>query len=161
TTVTPLSIISSTTERPAETEITSITTGITGTQSSQPEETSSSVMLVSTVESTTPAPTILTTLTGSTTQPVTGTTPKQCEEMQAIDENVSKQITTSSDKLPKSESIKFQPTSTEGVSFDKDNSRPTITVHLGRNATIRSIRLPRKKALNGNVKQFAVTFYSL
>ncbi|CAF4368315.1 unnamed protein product, partial [Rotaria sordida] len=41
TTVTPLSIISSTTERPAETEITSITTGITGTQSSQPEETSS------------------------------------------------------------------------------------------------------------------------
>ncbi|CAF4351934.1 unnamed protein product, partial [Rotaria sordida] len=87
TTVTPLSIISSTTERPAETEITSITTGITGTQSSQPEETSSSVMLVSTVESTTPAPTILTTLTGSTTQPVTGTTPKQCEEMQAIDEN--------------------------------------------------------------------------
>ncbi|CAF4383733.1 unnamed protein product, partial [Rotaria sordida] len=108
-----------------------------------------------------PAPTILTTLTGSTTQPVTGTTPKQCEEMQAIDENVSKQITTSSDKLPKSESIKFQPTSTEGVSFDKDNSRPTITVHLGRNATIRSIRLPRKKALNGNVKQFAVTFYSL
>ncbi|CAF4321454.1 unnamed protein product, partial [Rotaria sordida] len=123
-------------------------------------ETSSSVMLVSTVESTTPAPTILTALTGSTTQPVTGTTPKQCEEMQAIDGNVSKQITTSSDKLPKSENTKFEPTSTEGVSFDAQNPRPTITVHFGRFATIRSIRLPRNKTRNGNVKQFQVTLYS-
>ncbi|CAF3800944.1 unnamed protein product, partial [Rotaria sordida] len=77
TTITPLSTISSVTVKPGETGVTPVTTGITGTESKQPQETS------------------------STTQPVSGTTPKECEEMQAIDENVSKKITTSSNTLPR------------------------------------------------------------
>ncbi|CAF1475341.1 unnamed protein product, partial [Rotaria sordida] len=160
TTITPLSTISSVTEKPGETGVTSVTTGITGTQSKQLQETSSGAMLVSTIEGSTPAPTSLTTLTGSTIQPVSGTTPKECEEMQAIDENVSKKITTSSNTLPRSENIKFLPTSPEGVSFDENDRTPTITVNFDKPTNVRSVTLPHNNRVNGNVEQFEVTFYS-
>ncbi|CAF4230468.1 unnamed protein product, partial [Rotaria sordida] len=137
TTVSPLSTISSVPEKSGEAGVTSVTT-----------------------EGITPGYTNLTTLTDSTTQPVSGTTPKECEEMQAVDENVSRKITTSPNPLPKGESIRFVPTSREGVSFDKNDRRPTITVVFDTPAKVRSVTLPRNKTVNGNVEQFEVTFYS-
>ncbi|CAF4695603.1 unnamed protein product, partial [Rotaria sp. Silwood2] len=88
TAVTPLSTIPSETRGTRETGETTLTTGFTGTESSRTEETSSGLTSVSTVEGSTPSYTVLTTLTGSTTEAVSGTTTKICEEMQAVDEAV-------------------------------------------------------------------------
>ncbi|CAF3383942.1 unnamed protein product [Rotaria sp. Silwood2] len=85
TAVTPLSTIPSETRGTGET---SLTTGFTETESSRTEETSSGLTSVSTVEGSTPSYTVITTLTGSTTEAVSGTTTKICEEMQAVDEAV-------------------------------------------------------------------------
>jgi hypothetical protein len=98
---------------------------------------------------------------GSTTEFVSGiTTTKRCEEMQAVDEKVSKQITATPNDLPKGENIEFQPTSTRGVSFPKDEQTPTITVNFGKPAEVQSVTIPRDKTPNANVQQFEVTFYS-
>ncbi|CAF3352616.1 unnamed protein product, partial [Rotaria sp. Silwood2] len=93
TAVTPLSTIPSETPEAKQTGETSLTTGFTGTESSRTEETSLGLTSVSTVEGSTPSYTVITTLTGSTTEAVSGTTTKICEEMQAVDEAVSKKIT--------------------------------------------------------------------
>ncbi|CAF5163312.1 unnamed protein product, partial [Rotaria sp. Silwood1] len=63
-------------------------------------------------------------------------------------------------ELPKDENLKFQPTSPEGVSFDENNLKPTITVQFDKPAEVHSLTLPRDKTPNGNVQQFEVTFYS-
>ena len=117
-------------------------------------------MLISSTQGSTPAPTILTTLTSSTSQPVSETTPKECEEMQAVDENVSKNIIVTPNTLSEGENIKFQPTSLQGVSFGEDNRKPRITVRFGKPARVRSVTLPRDKIADGNVEQFEVTLYS-
>ena len=59
---------------------------------------------------------------GSTlsTAAATGTTTKRCDEMQAVDESTSKKITVSPTDVPEEQKAKFQPTSTEGVSFPKE-----------------------------------------
>jgi hypothetical protein len=92
------------------------------------------------------------------TTPVSTT--KRCEEMQAVDEAVSKLITVTPNELPKGENIEFQPTSTRGVSFPKDDRTPTITVNFGKPAEVQSVTIPRDKTPNANVQQFEVTFYS-
>ncbi|CAF2527114.1 unnamed protein product [Rotaria sp. Silwood2] len=160
TAVTPLSTIPSETRGTRETGETTLTTGFTGTESSRTEETSSGLTSVSTVEGSTPSYTVLTTLIGSTTEAVSGTTTKICEEMQAVDEAVSKKITVKPNELPRGENIKFQPTSQQGVSFDKNDLKPIITVHFDKPAPVQSVTLPRDKTPNGNVEQFEVTFYS-
>jgi hypothetical protein len=117
----------------------------------------------------TSAPTLLTTLLGwtvgssqrtSSTGTPSGTTTKTCQEMQAVDEAVSKLITVTPNELPKGENIEFQPTSTRGVSFPDDDQTPTITVNFGKPAEVHSVTIPRDKTPNANVQQFEVTFYS-
>jgi hypothetical protein len=97
------------------------------------------------------------TIAGATSS---ATTTKRCEEMQAVDEAVSKQITVTPTELPKEENIEFQPTSTRGVSFPKEDQTPTITVNFGKPAEVQSVTIPRDKTPNANVQQFEVTFYS-
>jgi hypothetical protein len=99
--------------------------------------------------------------TGLTTGTTFGVTTKRCEEMQAVDEAVSKLITVTPNELPKGENIEFQPTSTRGVSFPDDDQTPTITVNFGKPAEVQSVTIPRDKTPNANVQQFEVTFYSL
>ncbi|CAF5131470.1 unnamed protein product, partial [Rotaria sp. Silwood1] len=113
-----------------ETGETSATTGIIGTGSSQSQGIGTGFTSGSTVEGSTSTYTVVTTGTGSTTQAVSGTTTMRCEEMQAVDEAVSKKITVKPKELPKDENLKFQPTSPEGVSFDENNLKPTITVQF-------------------------------
>ncbi|CAF1558498.1 unnamed protein product, partial [Adineta ricciae] len=136
------------------------TTGITETGSSQSQGIGTGFTSGSTVEGSTSTYTVVTTGTGSTTQAVSGTTTMICEEMQAVDEAVSKKITVKPKELPKDENLKFQPTSPEGVSFDENNLKPTITVQFDKPAEVHSLTLPRDKTPNGNVQQFEVTFYS-
>ena len=88
------------------------------------------------------------------------TTTKQCEEMQAVDELVSKTITVTPRELPKGENIEFQPTSSRGVSFPHNDNTPTIIVKFGKPAEVHSVTIPRDKTPNANVQQFEVTFYS-
>jgi hypothetical protein len=90
----------------------------------------------------------------------TVTTTKPCQEMQAVDEAVSKKITVTPTPLPKGENIEFQPTSTRGVSFPSNETTPTITVNFGKPAEVRSVTIPRDKTPDANVQQFQVTFYS-
>ena len=104
--------------------------------------------------------TTLTTPSGQTTQSTTGTTPKKCDEMPAIDEQTARHITVSPTDLPESEKVSFQPTSPNGVSFPSDETTPTITVNFGKPAEVQSVVLPRDKTPNANVEQFEVTFYS-
>lgn len=99
-------------------------------------------------------------MTGISTEEHTGSTTKRCEEMQAVDAAVSSKITVSPNDLPKGENLKFQPTSTEGVSFDDNDRKPTITVSFEKPAQVQSVTLPRDKTPNANVQQFEVTFYS-
>ena len=139
---------------------TRITTGMSVTESSRTEQTSSGRTSVTTVEGSTHALTGQTTLTGSTTQAVSRTTTNRCEEMQAVDEAVSKLITVKPNELPIGENINFQPTSEQGVSFDDNDRTPTITVYFGKPAEVHSVTIPRDKTPNGNVQQFEVTFYS-
>ena len=63
-------------------------------------------------------------------------------------------------ELPKGENIEFQPTSTRGVSFPKDDRTPTIVVEFGKPAEIHSVTIPRDKTPDANIQQFEVTFYS-
>jgi hypothetical protein len=96
----------------------------------------------------------------STTHIPTGTTTKRCEEMQAVDEQTSKQITVTPTDVPQKEKLEFQPTSDQGVSFPDNEKSPTITVHFGKPAEVQSVTIPRDKTPSANVEQFAVTFYS-
>ncbi|CAF4890907.1 unnamed protein product, partial [Rotaria magnacalcarata] len=89
-----------------------------------------------------------------------GSTRIRCEEMQAVDEAVSKNIIVTPNPLPIGENIKFQPTSQQGVSFGGNDRTPTITVNFGKPAEVHSVTLPRNQTPNGNVQQFEVTFYS-
>ncbi len=95
-----------------------------------------------------------------TTAFTTGTTTKRCEEMQAVDEQTSKQITVTPTDVPQNEKPEFQPTSNRGVSFPANEKTPTITVHFGKPAQVQSITIPRDKTPGANVQQFDVTFYS-
>ena len=119
----------------------------------------------STVTGQTPASTVSgqtsgSTITGQTTQSTTGTTPKKCDEMPAIDEETARHIAVLPTDLPESEKVSFQPTSSTGVSFPSDETTPTITVNFGKPAEVQSVVLPRDKTPNANVEQFEVTFYS-
>jgi len=97
---------------------------------------------------------------GSTTAALETTTTPECEEMQAVDEAVSKQITVTPNELPQGANIDFQPTSKQGVSFPENDTTPTITVHFGKPAQVRSVTIPRDVTQNANVQQFEVTFYT-
>ena len=100
------------------------------------------------------------TVTGLTSEAVSETTTKRCEEMQAVDEAVSKKITVTPNELPTDENVKFQPTNEQGVSFDETDHTPTITVYFEKPAQVQSVTLPRAQRPNANVQQFQVTFYS-
>jgi len=89
-----------------------------------------------------------------------GTTTSKCAQMQAVDEVVSKQITTSPTQVPQDELVRFQPTSKTGVTFPTDDKTPTIVVHFGTPALVQSVTIPRNQTPNANVQQFDVTFYS-
>jgi hypothetical protein len=80
--------------------------------------------------------------------------------MQAVDEQISKQITVTPIDVPQKEKPEFQPTSNQGVSFPDNEKTPTITVHFGKPAQVQSLTIPRDKTPGGNVEQFEVTFYS-
>jgi hypothetical protein len=90
----------------------------------------------------------------------TDTTTKRCEEMQAVDEATSKQITVTPTDVPTESKPQFQPTSKQGVSFPENETTPTITVNFGKPAEVQSVSLPKDKTPNGNVQRFEVTFYS-
>ena len=98
--------------------------------------------------------------TSFTSQTVTETTTNRCEEMQAIDENVSKNIIVQPNPLPPGENIDFPVTSPNGVSFPDNDRQPTIVVKLGQPAEVQSVAIPRDKTNGANVLQFQVVFYS-
>jgi hypothetical protein len=100
------------------------------------------------------------TQTGFTSQTVTVTTTKRCEEMQAIDENVSKNIVVLPNPLPQGDNIDFQITSTKGVSFPDNDRKPTIVVQFGQPAEVQSVTISRDKTNGANVLQFEAVFYS-
>ncbi|CAF3294158.1 unnamed protein product, partial [Rotaria sp. Silwood2] len=127
------------------------------TESAETPETSAGHTPVTSIEGST---LIGSTGSGSTTEAVSGTTTKTCQEMQAVDEAVSKNIIVTPNPLPIGENIKFQPTSQQGVSFGGNDRTPTITVNFGKPAEVHSVTLPRNQTPNGNVQQFEVTFYS-
>jgi hypothetical protein len=105
-------------------------------------------------------PSDLSTLLESTTAALEATTTIECTEMQAVDEAVSKLITVTPNELPQGANVDFQTTSKQGVSFPDNDSTPTITVHFGKPAHVRSVTIPRDTTQNANVQQFEVTFYS-
>jgi hypothetical protein len=105
-------------------------------------------------------PSSLTTPLESTTAALEATTTIECAEMQAVDEAVSKLITVAPNELPEGANVDFQPTSKQGVSFPSNDTTPTITVHFGKPAHVRSVTIPRDTTQNANVQQFEVTFYS-
>ncbi len=105
-------------------------------------------------------PSSLTTPLESTTAALEATTTIECAEMQAVDEAVSKLITVTPNELPEGANVDFQPTSKQGVSFPNNDTTPTITVHFGKPAQVRSVTIPRDTTQNANVQQFEVTFYS-
>ena len=88
------------------------------------------------------------------------TTTKHCEVMEAIDENVSKNIIVQPNELPQEENINFRVTSTTGVSFPDDDRTPTIIVKFDQPAQVQSVTIPRDKTNGANVLQFEVVFYS-
>ena len=98
--------------------------------------------------------TILSTLTS------TGTTTKRCEEMQAVDEQTSKQIKVTPVDVSPDQKSQFQPTSKQGVSFPSNETTPTIIVYFGKPAEVQSVTIPRDQITGANVQQFTVTFYS-
>ncbi|CAF1690887.1 unnamed protein product, partial [Adineta ricciae] len=102
---------------------------------------------------TTSATSLLSTLfSSSTTSTVTGTTKKQCAEMEAIDEPTSKKITLLPDDIPQSKKTDFQPTSNTGVSFPSNDKKPTITVNFDKPAEVQSVTIPRDKTQGANVE---------
>jgi hypothetical protein len=135
--------------------------GSSGTVSGHTTLTSDTVSTpVGSETGTSSTPSSLSTLLGSTTAALETTTTPECEEMQAVDEAVSKQITVTPNELPQGANINFQPTSKQGVSFPDSDTTPTITVHFAKPAQVRSVTIPRDTTQNANVQQFAVTFYS-
>ncbi len=78
--------------------------------------------------------------------------------MQAVDEAVSKRITTQPDHVPEKDKVDFQPTSTKGVSFPRDDLEPIIVVTFETPAEVHSVKIPRDKTPDANVEQFRVTF---
>lgn len=106
----------------------------------------------------TTAPTLLTTLLGISS---TSATTKRCEEMQAIDETVSRNISVRPNAISVTESIEFQPISNRGVSFTNNDRTPTIIVYFETPTEVQSVTIPRDKTPNANVQQFEVTFYSV
>ena len=88
------------------------------------------------------------------------TTTKHCEQMQAIDEDVSKNIIVLPIPLPEGANIDFQVKSTKGVSFPDNDLTPTIVVKFGQPAEVQSVTIPRDKTNGANVLQFEVVFYS-
>ena len=88
------------------------------------------------------------------------TTTKHCEEMQAIDEHVSKNIIVQPNPLPAGQNIDFPVTSPNGVSFPDNDLTPTIVVKFGQPAEVQSVTIPRDKTNGANVLQFEVVFYS-
>jgi hypothetical protein len=80
--------------------------------------------------------------------------------MQAVDEETSKHITVTPSEIPEAQKILFQPTSTQGVSFPENETKPTMIVHFGQPAEVQSVSIPRDKTPGANVQQFEVTFYS-
>ena len=48
----------------------------------------------------------------------------------------------------------------EGVSFPKNETKPTINVIFGKPAEVQSVTIPRDKTPSANVQQFEVTFYA-
>ncbi len=142
------------------------TTGSTGSlqssvsQSVEGSGTVSSQTTVTSGSGSTSTPSSLSTSLGSTTVALEATTTLECAEMQAVDEAVSKLITVSPNELPQGANVDFQPTSKQGVSFPNNDTTPTITVHFGKPAQVRSVTIPRDTTQNANVQQFEVTFYS-
>ena len=125
---------------------------------------------ISAVTGQTPGSSITTEAQGSTvsgqTYPSFGTTgvssfatTKRCEEMQAIDENVSKNIIVLPNPIPEGANIDFQVTSTHGVSFPDNDRKPTIIVKFDQPAEVQSVTIPRDKTNGANVLQFDVVFY--
>ena len=88
------------------------------------------------------------------------TTTEHCEQMQAIDENVSKNIIVLPSPLPEGANIDFQVKSTKGVSFPDNDLTPTIVVKFGQPAEVQSVTIPRDKTNGANVLQFGAVFYS-
>ena len=106
------------------------------------------------------ASSLATLLGATTTSSVTGTTTKQCTEMEAIDETISKKITVTPDVISQDKKPDFQPTSNTGVSFPANEKKPTITVNFDKPAEVQSVTIPRGERPGANVEQFEVTFYS-
>jgi hypothetical protein len=96
----------------------------------------------------------------TTTGITTGTTTKRCEEMQAVNEDISKQIKVTPTDVPQKDKPEFQPTSKQGVSFPENEKTPTIIVYFGKPADVQSVTIPRKQTHGANVQQFEVIFYS-
>jgi hypothetical protein len=151
---------------------TSASTGIPGTVSTPgTSQIGSTSVAVTTGESGTSGSTVSTSSIGSTTAfsgstlttsalTTTTTTTKRCEEMQAVNEAVSKQIIVTPTDVPQEQKPAFQPTSNQGVSFPENERTPTIIVHFGKPAEVQSVTIPLDKTPNANVEQFQVTFYS-
>ena len=64
-------------------------------------------------------------------------------------------------QLPVGQSVNFQPSSQEGVSFADDNLTPTIVVPFDKAVAIHSIRIPIERTPNANVEEFKVALYSV
>jgi hypothetical protein len=80
--------------------------------------------------------------------------------MQAVNEDLTKQITVTPKDVPQSDKPSFQPTSKQGVSFPENQRSPTIIVNFGKPAQVQSVTIPRDTTPNANTQQFQVTFYS-
>ena len=80
--------------------------------------------------------------------------------MQAVNEAISKQIVVTPVDVPQQDKPKFQPTSSQGVSFPENETKPTINVIFGKPAEVQSVTIPRDKTPDANVQQFEVTFYA-
>jgi len=80
--------------------------------------------------------------------------------MEAVDETTSENIVVTPTDVPQAQKVRFQPTSTQGVSFPENETTPTITVTFGKPADVQSVKIPLHKTPGANVEQFEVTFYS-
>ncbi|CAF4226213.1 unnamed protein product, partial [Adineta steineri] len=98
-----------------------------------------------------------TSASGSTTVAASGTTTKQCQEMEAIDDSVSKNIRVIPNDVSSDKKGDFKPDSKTGVSFLETDKHPVIEVPLGKPATVQGVSVPRTTP-TGNVQQFQVTF---
>ncbi len=123
-------------------------------------QTSSSGIFTSTAGGTSSVTSAVTTGSSFTSTTGTSTTTKTCQEMQAVDETVSQQITVTPTDIPQSDKPEFQVTSTTGVSFPANETQPTINVQFGTPAEVHSITVPLNNTPGANVQQFQVTLYS-